>query len=122
MVRIDYRRKETLKEAEMEMMTETYMVTKVPLALYHLKRLVAMMQTDFQYVWLMEESTWQVVVLIPKGGGEYLGIGLVEVVWKVVTVVINFHLTTSIDFHDVLHGFWACSSTGTTSLEAKLLH
>ena len=33
------------------------------------------------------------VVLILKGGGCYRGIGLVEVVWKVVTVIINRRLT-----------------------------
>ena len=28
--------------------------------------------------------------LLPKGGGDYYGIGLVQVMWKVVTVIINF--------------------------------
>ena len=69
-----------------------------------------------------EESTWQVVVLIPKGGGDYYGIGLVEVVWEVVTVILNFYLTTSINFQEVLHGFWEGCDTGTTSLEAILIH
>ena len=69
----------------------------------------------------MEESTWKAVVLIPKGGGDYYGIGRVEVVWKVMAVILNFLLTTSIDFHNVLHGFWECRGTGTTSLEAKLI-
>ena len=35
---------------------------------------------------LAEEVTWQAVVLIPKGKGDYRGIGLVEVMWKVVAV------------------------------------
>ena len=37
----------------------------------------------------MEYATWKAVVLIPKGGGEYRGIGLVEVVWKEVVVILN---------------------------------
>ena len=61
------------------------------------------------------------MVLITKGGREYHGIGLVEVVWKVVTVIISFCLTIYIDFHDVLHGFWAGRGTGTTSHEEKML-
>ena len=61
------------------------------------------------------------MVLIPKGGGDYYVIGLVEVVWKVVTVILNFCLATSIDFQVFLHGFWAGRGTGTTYLEAKLL-
>ena len=35
----------------------------------------------------MEETVWQVVVLIPKGGGDYCDIGLLEVIWKAVAVI-----------------------------------
>ena len=38
------------------------------------------MHTAFQDRDLAEESTWQAVVLIPKGKGDYRGIGLVDVV------------------------------------------
>ena len=61
------------------------------------------------------------MVLIPKGRGDYRGIGLVEVMWKVVAVILNRRLTSSITFHDVLHGFRAGRGTGTATLEAKLL-
>ena len=61
------------------------------------------------------------MVLIPKGVRDCYGIGMTEVVWKVVTVILIFRLTIYIDFHEVLHGFWAGPGTGTTSLEAKLL-
>ena len=47
---------------------------------------------------------------------------MAEVVWKLVMVIINLCLTTSIDFHDVFHSFWAVCGIGTTSLEAKLIH
>ena len=50
-----------------------------------------------------EESTRKAVVLIPKGGGDYRGIGLLEVMWKVVTVIINCCLVTTISFNDVIH-------------------
>ena len=79
------------------------------------------MQLDFRKGRLEKESTWRVVVIITKGVKDYYGIGLVEVVREVVTVILNFLLTTSIDFHDVLHGFWEGRSTVTTSLEAKHL-
>ena len=36
-------------------------------------------------------------------------------------VIINLRLSTSISFHDVLHGLNAGHSTGSASLEAKLL-
>ena len=61
------------------------------------------------------------MVLISKGKGDYQGIGLVEVMWKVVAVILNLCLTSSITFHDVLHGFRAGRGTGTATLEAKLL-
>ena len=44
-----------------------------------------------------------------------------EVVWKVAAAVLNFRLTDSITFHDFLHGFREGHSTGTATVEAKLL-
>ena len=71
---------------------------------------------------MAEEYMWQAVVLIPKGGGDYRGIGLVEVVWKVVTLILNSQFTTSTTLHNVLHGLREGRGTGITSLEAKLIH
>ena len=51
---------------------------------------------------LTEESTWQVVVLIPKRKKDYRSIGLVEVMWKVVAAILNHWLTASITYHDFL--------------------
>ena len=50
-------------------------------------------------------------------------IGLVEVVWKVVTVILNWCLTASIAYHKFLHEFRADRVTGitTATLEAKIL-
>ena len=45
--------------------------------------------TAFREGELAEEATWQAVVLVPKGKGDYRGIGLVEVMWKVVAVILN---------------------------------
>ena len=44
-----------------------------------------------------------------------------EVMWKVVAVILNRRLTSSITFHDVLHGFRAGCGTGTAILKANLL-
>ena len=80
-----------------------------------------LVQSAFREGKLVEEATWQAVVLIPKGKKDYQGIDLVEVMGKVVAAILNFWLTASITFHDFLHGFWAGHGTGTTTLEAKLL-
>ena len=45
---------------------------------------------------LAEEAAWQVVVLIPKGGGDYLNICLVYVMWKAVAMILNCRFTNSI--------------------------
>ena len=85
------------------------------------ERVVELVQTAFRDRDLAEEATWQAVVLIPKGKGDYWGIGLVEVMWKVRAVVLNCCLTSSITFHDVPHGFREGRGTGTATLEDKLL-
>ena len=82
---------------------------------------VDLVQTEFWEGDLAEESTWQAVVLIPKGKKDYRGIGLVEVMWKVVAVILNRRFTSSITYHDVLHGCRADRGTGTAILEAKLI-
>ena len=79
------------------------------------------MQTAFRDRDLAEEVTWQAVVLIPKGNKDYRGIGLVEVMWKVVTAIINRRFTASITYYNAFHGFRAGRGTVTATLEAKLL-
>ena len=70
---------------------------------------------------LAEDTMWQAVVLIPKGRGEYRGISLVEVMWKLVEAVLNFRITASISYHDFLHGFRSGHGTGNATLKSKLL-
>ena len=52
-------------------------------------RVMDLVQSAFQEGNLAEEATWQTVVLIPKGKKYYRGIGLVEVMWKVVAEILN---------------------------------
>ena len=84
-------------------------------------RVVELVQTAFRDRDLAEEANWRAVVLIPKGKKDYQGIGLVEVMWKVVAAILNHRFTASITYHDALHGFRAGQGTGTAIIEAKLL-
>ncbi len=59
------------------------------------------------------------MVLIPKGGGDYRGIGLLEPVWKCIERVIGHQLDT-INLHDSLHGCRHNRRTGTAIIKAKL--
>ena len=79
------------------------------------------MKTAFRDGDLAEEATWQAVVLIPKGKKDYRSIGLMAMMWKVGSEILNCWLTASITFHDFLHGFREGCSTGTANLETKLI-
>jgi hypothetical protein len=57
--------------------------------------------------------------LIPRGAGEYRGIGLLEPVWKVLEKVMDLRLE-AIVLHDSLHGCLALQGMGTGIIEAKL--
>ena len=80
-----------------------------------------LVQTAFWEGEIAEETTWKTVVLIPEGRKEYRGIGLVEVLWKVVAEILHLLLATAINYHEFLHGFQAGSGTGTATLEAKMI-
>ena len=84
-------------------------------------RVVELVQTVFRDGDLAEEETWQAVFLIPKGEKDCQGIGLVEVMWKVVAAILNRRFTSSITYHNALHGFRAGRGTGTATLKANLL-
>ena len=47
---------------------------------------------------------WMMVVLLPKGGGDYRAIGLLEPFWKTIKILMDYRLQV-ISFHDYLHGF-----------------
>ena len=70
------------------------------------KKVVYIVQEEFFNGTLAEESTCQTVVLIPKGASsDFRGIGLVKVIWKAVTSLLNQRLTEAIKLHEVMHGF-----------------
>ena len=80
-----------------------------------------LVQTSFREGELAEEAMWQAVFLIPKVKKDYQGIGLVEVMWKVVAEILNLCFIASVAYHEFLHGFREGRGTGTATFEAKLL-
>ena len=48
------------------------------------------------------------------------GIGLLEVVWKLIEAIIDTRVRSKVTLHDCLHGFTARRGTGTAIIEAKL--
>ena len=83
--------------------------------------MVDLVQIAFRDRRLAEEAMWKAVVLITKGKMYYHGIGIVEVMWKVVAAILNLRITASITFHDFLYGFREGCSTCTATINAKLL-
>ena len=64
-----------------------------------------LVQVIFRDKTVPEEISCAIMVLLPKGKEEYMGIGLVEVLRKVWSVVVNCRLKRSVVLHDALHGF-----------------
>ena len=69
-----------------------------------------------QQVWDTGEISCQmlltIVVLTPKGGGNYPGIGLLEVAWKVIERVLDGRLK-KVTLHGALHDFRQKRGCGT---------
>ena len=68
-------------------------------------RVVDLIQTCFRKQQVPTQISWSTVVLLPKGNGDYRGIGLLEISWKVIESIINQRITSKVKFHDALHGF-----------------
>ncbi len=60
-----------------------------------------------------------IVVLLPKGGGDYRGISLLEPLRKVVERIMDWQLN-ALPLHEALHGCLNGRGTGTAILEAKV--
>ena len=85
-------------------------------------KVVAVVQVSFRDGTLADDSTRHTVVFITKRySGDFRGIGLVEMLWKTVTGILNQQLTVAITFYDVLYGFQAGRGVGTSDLETKLI-
>ena len=82
--------------------------------------LVRIIQRVFEDGVLPEEVAWETMVFLLKGKGEYWGIGLVKVVWKVCVTVVNCQIKGSMNLHHALDGFKARRGTRTATLEEKL--
>ena len=58
--------------------------------------------------------------MILKVNIDTLGIGLLETLWKFLEAIIDKLLRSSIQFHNVLHGFCMGRVMGTATVEIKL--
>jgi hypothetical protein len=83
------------------------------------KLFVELVQAVWTHGIIPRQMLWSIVVLMPKGGGDYRGIGLLEPIWKVLERKMDRRLD-AIELHNCLHGCRAHRKTGTGVIEAKL--
>jgi hypothetical protein len=80
---------------------------------------VKLMQAVWEHLSVLAQMRWEIIVLLPKGGSDYHGIGLLELFWKVVEKIMVARLA-SIKFQDGLYGKLLGRGMGTATIEAKL--
>ncbi len=82
--------------------------------------LVGLIQAIWMQGKILQQLTSVIVVLLPKGGGDYRGIGLLEPLWKVVEHIMDREMN-ALQLYEALHGCWnRGSGMGMVILEAKL--
>ncbi len=85
----------------------------------HWRSFVALLQAVWECISIPTQMAWTIIVLLPKGGGDYRGIGLLDPIWKAVEKVMVAQLSV-IKFHDCLHGGLPRRGTGTAIMEVNL--
>jgi hypothetical protein len=79
--------------------------------------------TLLQMIWatgsVPTQMSWMIVVFLPKGGGDYHSIGLLNPIWKVIEKVMVSRFS-ALKLHNCLHGRHPRQRTGTAIIEAKL--
>jgi len=83
-------------------------------------KLVELARHAWEHSELPQELCCCVQVMIPKPDGGSRGIGLLEVVLKVIECIINARVAAKGKFHDCLHAFRAARGTDTAQIESKL--
>jgi hypothetical protein len=81
--------------------------------------LIKLVQTVWDEGCIPPQLGWVIMVLVPKAGGGYHRIGLLELVWKVTERVMD-HRLEAIVLHDSLNGCRNRRGMGTAIIEAKL--
>ncbi len=86
----------------------------------HWHLFVQLVHTAWTHGKIPRQLLWIIFVLIPKGGGDYRGIRLLEPIWKVIERTID-HWLDAFDLHNSLQGCRNKHGTGTAIIEAKLV-
>jgi hypothetical protein len=80
---------------------------------------VSLIQAVWECGTVPTQMKWMVIVLLPKGRGDYHGIGLLNPMWKVVEKIMVARLSV-IELHDCLHGALSRWGMGRAIIEVNL--
>ncbi len=80
---------------------------------------VNLMQAVWEQGSIPLQMIWKIIILLPKGGSDYHGIGLLKPFWKVMEKIMVARLAST-KFHDGLHGGLPGRGMGMATIKAKL--
>jgi Reverse transcriptase (RNA-dependent DNA polymerase) len=83
-------------------------------------KLTTLIQHIFSIGEIPQNLAFSTLVLLPKPDGGVRGIGLLETIWKIITIIIKDRILDTVQFDDSLHGFLPRRGTSTAIIEAKL--
>jgi Reverse transcriptase (RNA-dependent DNA polymerase) len=83
-------------------------------------RLVRTIQHIFETGTVPQRLCFSNLILIPKSDGGIRGIGLLETIWKIISIIIKNSISHTVIFDQSLHGFRRRRSTSTAIIDAKL--
>jgi hypothetical protein len=81
---------------------------------------VVLIQHIFKSGNIPTELPWSVLVAIPKPSRGFCEIGLLKVIWKTISSIIDSRIKEKVKFHPELHGFRPGRGTGSATIESKL--
>jgi Reverse transcriptase (RNA-dependent DNA polymerase) len=82
--------------------------------------LTSLIQQIFVSGEVPQRLAFSTLCLLPKPDGGVQGIGLLETVWKIISIIIKDRITEHIHFDDSLHGFLPTRGTSMAIIDAKL--
>ena len=63
---------------------------------------------------------WKILILTLNGNTENQGIGLLDVLWKVIESIIDTCINKALTLHEIIHEFQSGRGTGTSSVDINL--
>ena len=69
---------------------------------------------------LLAELSCTILFLLPKGNVDTRGIGIIEVLYKVVEAIIDILINMAVIFYYILHVFYVCRGTETYIMGRKM--